>query len=1034
MNMAMPDRLIYRTLTFLGLAFLIGSSLGTRAAERVDFNRDVRPILSGHCFQCHGPDANKRKAGLRLDIESAAKGKSDGEAVIIPGRPEESKLISRIFAHDADELMPPTETKKPLSEKQRQILRSWILEGAEYQAHWAFLPISQAEPPELQESGTTRNAIDQFVQHRFASLKLSPSPEADPGVLVKRIYIDLIGLLPSPTEVESFKAAYARNPDDAVKNLAEKLLPTSAHGERWGRHWLDQARYADSHGYSIDGDRIMWPFRDWVICAIRDDMPFDQFTIEQLAGDLLPNPSKAQLIATGFHRNTLINQEGGTDNEQFRNEEVADRVNTTGAVWLGLTVGCAQCHTHKFDPITQQEYFELFAFFNHTEDVNNTGPTVEVHEGELLMDKPDPELLKLLAAANQNVGKLERSKGKRQTAWEKTYLAASGQSGTPKWNRLKPVKIRTENGSPLELLDDQSLLGQTRQAAQENYFVSYDTAGVAQLSAVRLRVLPHDSLPKNGPGLAGNGNFVLTRVEVRLDGEEIPLVSADADHAQPRFPIQNVIDGDSETGWAINIGKGTAKGMTMNREHEAQFVFAKPIEPQGRPLEIILRHEKNNHYNIGRFAIDASPTAPAPIKSAKLLAALNTNVKDRTDDHKKLVSAEFAKADGELKSAKAKVAKLRRDLGLGTAVRAMITRELTKPRETYIHIRGSFLRKDKETGLLNPGVPAFFPALATEKHSKVPYANRLDLARWLVNTNNPLTARVTVNRVWMRYFGQGLVETENDFGTQGAYPTHPELLDWLARYFMDSGWSLHALHKLIVSSATYRQSSHQRADRQGLDERNLLLSRQNRIRFDAEIIRDTALSASGLLTRKIGGPSVRPPQPEGVYAFTQTKKKWTVDMGANRFRRGLYTRFYRSAPYPMLTTFDAPDFQSVCTARPRSNTPLQSLTIANDAAFFELAQGLAKRLLDEVKGTGSPANRERVRKAFQYCFCRLPSSSELAAVAAFQEQQEKRFESDDAAAKSVAPAAASNYPLHVAASWTALTRALMNTDEFITRE
>ncbi|MBG86137.1 MAG: hypothetical protein CMO80_04465 [Verrucomicrobiales bacterium] len=1011
---------------------LVLASTAASAAE-IDFNRDVRPILSRNCFHCHGPDEEERKAGLRLDVESAAKKTTDGVAGIVEGKPDESLIIQRIFATDADDRMPPPEAKKTLTKKQKQILRNWIAQGAEYQDHWAFLPIKRSKPPAVRKKNFVRNPIDQFVLEKLGNNRIEPSPEADAGTLAKRIYIDLVGLLPSPDEVSAFRKAFAKDRDEAVKSLATRLLPTDAHGERWGRHWLDQARYADSQGYTIDGDRIMWPYRDWVIRAIRDNMPFDRFTIEQLAGDLLPNPTKAQLVATGFHRNTLINQEGGTDNEQFRNEEVVDRVNTTGAVWLGLTLGCAQCHTHKFDPITHQEYFEMFAFFNHTEDVNNTGPTVEVYQQELLLDKLDPKIQAQLNHAKMIVSRLERTKSERQEDWEYAYLKKTAEARPAVWSVLRPVEFTTQNGSLLEQLSDHSLLGKIRQAAQEHYFVGYDTGDAESIAAIRLRVLPHKSLPKNGPGLAGNGNFVLTRVIVKLGDREIPIVSADSDHAQPRFPILNVIDGKKETGWAINVGRGTPKGVKMNTEHEAQFTLAKPIKPDGKPLRVELWHEKNNHYNIGRFAIDASPNAPPPVKSVKLIAALKTQGNKRTADQKKLLTAEFAKADGDLKAAKADVSRVQRQLGFGPSAKAMITRELKSPRETYVHIRGDFLRKDKERGKLLPGVPAVFPAPNVAKHERVAYANRLDLARWLVSTNNPLTARVTVNRVWMRYFGRGLVETENDFGTQGTYPTHPDLLDWLAHYLMDNDWSMHALHKLIVSSATYRQSSNHRPDLNSVDKHNLLLARQNRIRYDAEIIRDVALSASGMLTRKTGGPSVRPPQPAGVYAFTQTKKNWTPDTGANRYRRGMYTRFYRSAPYPMMTTFDSPDFQSVCTSRPRSNTPLQSLTMANDETFFEFAQGLASRLLKDVEGTGTPADRERVTRAFEYCFCRKPSGSELDSVVEYLEQQRERFETDVEAAKTIAGKSLASKPVQ-GASWVALSRGLMNTDEFITRE
>ncbi|MBL6765592.1 MAG: DUF1549 domain-containing protein, partial [Verrucomicrobiae bacterium] len=666
-----------------------GSSV---AAPRVDFNRDVRPILGAYCVQCHGPDERERKAGLRLDLEETARRANEhGEIAIVPGEPAKSGLVRRIFSTDDAVRMPPPETKKRLTEAQRETLRTWIGQGAEYSEHWAFLPISDPPLPDVKGTDWVRNGIDHFILARLEREKIAPSTEASAGTLIRRLYLDLTGLLPSPEAVVEFERAFEASTDAALEGLAGKLLPTDAHGERWGRHWLDQARYADSHGYTIDGDRIMWPYRDWVIRAIRDDMPFDQFTIEQLAGDLLPTPALSQLVATGFHRNTLINQEGGTDNEQFRNEEVVDRVNTTGAVWLGLTVGCAQCHTHKFDPITQREYFELFDFFNHTEDVNNQGPTVNVHAGELLGAKADPKRLAELKEAERALAELERSRTRRQAVWEKSWLAGLTIDSPADWEVMKPAAVRAEHGSNLTVLEDSSVLGAIGDAARENYFVDLQWGRIDPVAAIRLRVIPHESLPKQGPGLAGNGNFVLTELEVLQGDRTIAITRAEADHAQPGFPIVNVIDGDPETGWAINVGKGTPNGVKMNAPHEASFTFAEPVSAEGGPLRVVLHHEKNSHYNIGRFAIDASASEPAPLRSEKLLLAIKTEPAKRTEGQKKEIAAEFALADSELKSAKAAVETARRRLGYGSPVKAMVMRELSKPRDTYVHIRGDFL-------------------------------------------------------------------------------------------------------------------------------------------------------------------------------------------------------------------------------------------------------------------------------------------------------------------------------------------------------
>tara|TARA_R110002096_G_scaffold292391_4_gene486933 strand:- start:4720 stop:7716 length:2997 start_codon:yes stop_codon:yes gene_type:complete len=990
-------------------------------SNAVEFNRDIRPLLSDRCFQCHGPDEETVEAGLRLDSFEHATADLGGHAAIVPGDPEQSELLFRISEHAEDDIMPPLKSKKqPLTKSEIDLMRRWIKEGAQYQGHWSFEPIASVDPPSAGKNWAA-NPIDRFIARKLGEHTIKPAPPADPHTLAKRIAIDVIGLLPTPQQTKEFVAAYSKNRERALEAYADQLLASPHHGERWGRHWLDQARYADSNGYTIDGDRVMWPYRDWVIRAINDDLPFDQFTIEQLAGDLLNSPTKAQRVATGFHRNTLINQEGGTDNEQFRNEAVVDRVNTTGAVWLGLTLGCAQCHTHKFDPITHRDYFKMFAFFNHGVDVNNTGPTVEVGEGELFLGEIDPLLTQQVEKAKTTLAKLAKTRDQRQAAWEKSLKPEKGDAPTH-WTRRLPSTVKAAGGAPLQVMADASVLA-GKGAANEAYHVDLEPSPEA-VAAVRLQVLTEPRLPKNGPGLAGNGNFVLTEVELWNGDERVPVARVQADHSQPGYDAAGVIDQNPNTGWAINVGRGSSPGAKMNANHEVHLILAHPLPP-GTALRTVLRHEKNPHYNVGRFAIDVSSTIPAPTHHEQLLAALQIPKKERTDSQKKLLSTQFDREDQARKETEQELAALRQKMGLGKEnARAMVMADLKKPRETYIHIRGDFLRKDQETGLLHPDVPEVLPPLTTD--AELP--TRLDLARWLVSDANPLTARVTVNRVWMRYFGLGLVETENDFGTQGTFPTHPELLDWLANWFRtDAGWSMKKLHKLIVTSATYQQSSHHRPELMEIDARNLLLARQNRLRFDAEIIRDAALGASGLLFPQIGGPSVRPPQPTGVYAFTQTSKNWVDDRGSNRYRRALYTKFYRSAPYPMLSTFDVPDFQTVCTRRERSNTPLQALTVANSLALFEMAKGLSERLLREAD---SP--EERITLGFELCYARQPSEREMDVISSFQISQRAQFALDLPSAKLVATEGATD--VAESASWTAVARALINTDEFITRE
>jgi hypothetical protein len=1008
---------VVRSVVFVAAFIAPGLSLCRLSAadrDKVRFNRDIRPILSDRCFLCHGPDEKHREADLRLDVrESAVDDRGDG-AAIVAGAEAKSLLMSRVLSDDDDLRMPPPSSSKPrLSAEEIDLLRRWIDQGAEYEDHWAFLPVESIKPPKVKNRSWPRNAIDRFVLQRLEEEGIKPALEADRATLIRRVYLDLLGLLPEPSAVAEF-IDDAR--DDAYERLVDRVLDNPHYGERWGRHWLDQARYADSNGYTVDGERSMWPFRDWVIKSLNDDMPFDQFTIEQLAGDLLPEPTKQQLVATAFHRNTLINEEGGTDREQFRNEAVVDRVNTTAAVWMGLTLGCAQCHTHKFDPISQREYFQMFAFFNQCEDVNNRGRTVQVVRGELFGRPIEPKTPVESAEAI----------AKRQAEWEPRELArleeAASSAMKPEWKPAEYVEFETETGAGLQRLPDNSLLADGRGAFNDTYRILVNTQ-LAKVAAIRLRVLPHDSLPRGGPGMAPTGNFVLTDFEVTLDGKELPIAEAFADIEQKKFPITAAFDDQPKTGWAVNVGSAAA----WHTAHEAVFVFDKPVLTKGKPIQVRLLHDWKEQYTIGRFDLAFCVDAPGLNETEQLLLrALRTPPDRRNPLDISKVAAAFARSDGG--------AKKKPPISASDAIAdVMIMRDREQQRETFVQLRGDFLRLDKEAGPMSPGVIAAVQRAFGKKSPT--FATRLDLARWLVDPANPLTSRVTVNRMWMRYFGRGLVETDEDFGSQGSPPTHPELLDWLARQFVQGGWSMKQMHRLIVSSATYRQSSQARPELATIDPLNRLLARQNRVRVEGEIVRDAALGASGLLVDEIGGPSVRPPQPEGVYAFTQNKKKWDAATGDDRYRRGLYTVFFRSAPYPLLTTFDSPDFQTTCTRRVRSNTPLQALTIANDPAFIEMARGLAKRLC--LKAAGSSATVDDCLKlAWVLCLSRAPSNEQLDILRSYYERQRAAFQQDENAANELIGDAFDNtkLPSAEAAALVCVARAILNTDAFITRE
>ena len=618
---------------------------------------------------------------------------------------------------------------------------------------------------------------------------------------MRRVWLDLLGLVPPPDEVERF----VRDEDPrAYEALVERLLASPHYGERWGRHWLDQARYADSNGYTIDAEREVWPYRDWVIQALNEDMPFDRFTVEQLAGDLLPGATRAQLVATGFHRNTLINQEGGTDPEQFRVESVMDRASTTGAVWLGLTVGCAQCHAHKFDPISQREYYELLAFFNSTEDVNDRGPTVPVVRGEMF-GRPQTEPDAPPARCATELAGL-------RAAWEREELArreAAASAEPAVWTSVQYVKFTTGSDAPLKLLDDNSLIVDKPPAPQE-MFQTIALTTLPQVAAVRLRVLADPALPHGGPGRAEDGSFMLTDFEFQADGVEQGFSWARADQAQAGHPVAAAIDDDTHSGWAIGARPDSQPDAppdappTTGANHEAVLVFSHPIAPVGKTLQVRLYHDGPANHLIGRFALDFSPTPPplAPDETDRqLLTALQSPAAERTPEQNELLAAAFLRAEPRART---------RDKRphLVTALQ-MVMRERAEPRPTFTLTRGDFTRPDTAAGPLQPGVlravaPAFQPAGQP--------ATRLDLARWLVHPDNPLTPRVAVNRIWMRYFGRGLVETDEDFGSQGAAPTHPALLDWLAGELVRSGWSQKHVHRLIVSSAAYRQSSRQSAE------------------------------------------------------------------------------------------------------------------------------------------------------------------------------------------------------------------------------
>ena len=983
------------------LCWSVAIVTGGAADDRIDFNRDVRPILSNYCFECHGPDAEQRQADLRLDERSSAIAATNDGAAIVPGSAAVSGLVERITSPDKDLLMPPAESGKRLNDRHIAILKQWIDQGATYAKHWSFEPVSRPETPDAVPMDWPKNAVDTFILARLNAAGIEPSTEADEATLIRRVYLDLLGLLPSTVQVDVF---VSDTEPRAYERMLDEVLQSQHFGERWGRHWLDQARYADSHGYTNDNERSIWPYRDWVIEAFNRDLPFDQFTTEQLAGDLLDNPTLAQKVATGFHRNTLINSEGGTKADQFRDEQVKDRTDTTGLVWMGLTVGCAKCHSHKFDPVSQAEYYQLYAFFNSTVDRNSVTPIVQVPS--VAQTKQLDDLAALKATLSERLAS-DKTVDQRQSNWE-TDIVAEAKNATAEtddgmsWQVL-PLSGKSTKDATLESLDDRSLLVMGPTADSEEYH-STALSPLTKIRSVRLEALTDDSLPLKGPGRAGNGNFVLSEFWFRTgDGRELRFSRAGAEHSQADYGVPQAIDGKGDTGWAIN---GAPEG-SLNHNRTAWFVLPETLEVEADHALTFNMQFTQKGYSIGRYRLSISSDEwvdrPGVAQLAKLIT-VEPN-KRSTEQSEKLRKAfiqsdpELADVDRQLTETTKKFDAIERSIPT-----TMIFQELEMPRQAYLQVRGDFLRHGEN---VQPDVPGVLPGLPSADR----VLNRLDLAKWLLSKEHPLTARVRMNRIWMRLFGRGLVETENDFGTQGTLPSHPELLDWLAAEFMQQGWSTKAMLRLLMTSAAYRQSSATRPDLASIDPQNRLLARQSRLRVEAEIIRDLALAVSGKLSHRIGGPGVYPPQPDGVYAFTQRMKNWKTSQDEDRFRRGMYTFFYRSAPYPMLSTFDVPKFNQVCTSRDRSNTPLQSLTLANSEALFELAENFGRRIIAE----GGDTDLDRLQFAFRTSFARRPTTAEVARLHDYVQNVRQRFSEEDKV-------------------WTAVARVIMNLDEFVTRE
>jgi hypothetical protein len=1199
----------------------------------------VRPILAQYCFRCHGPDDQHREAGLRLDTREGATAKLEsGEHAIVPQRLDASELVRRIESLDDETRMPPPATKKRLSDAERAVLKRWIAAGAGYQPHWAFVAPRSTPLPEVTQRTWTRGPLDRYVLERLERAALPPSPEADRHTLARRASLDLVGVPPELDQVAEF---VGDSGPDAYERYVDRLLASPHYGERWARRWLDLARYADTNGYEKDRPRSIWPYRDWVIRQLNADLPYDQFTVEQIAGDMLPGATLDQRVATGFHRNTMLNEEGGIDPLEFRFHAMVDRLGTTGTTWLGLTIGCAQCHTHKFDPIKHTEYFGLFALLNNA-------------------DEPEIDVVDPATAARR--AELERQIAAAETALADQFPIAIDM----KWTPLTSVEATTASGGKLERLDDGSLLAVGDVPATDTYTVTFETDSDAFL-ALRLEALTHPTLGSQGPGRTQHGNFVLSEIQVtttpKVGGEtrKIAIAHATADIEQPMFPVAAAFDGNPNTGWGIH-----APDQPLNRDRAAVFHFAAPPTQSPTRWTVTLRQEQGGGHLMGRFrlslgtAVDAAsgeagdgvktksppqsltdrrranlerrfqawrdeqskrattwltPRPEATKSDLPLLTVLEDHSILSSGDQSKsdlfeiafdnlptgvtavrleaiaderlpkhgpgrvyyegphgdfflsqiglasvepdgqLVDREFGNASHsfanggngaaaaiddnkqtgwsvnggqgrthwavfnlktptpaagrlvvrllceryyaanlgrfrlsfttapqamasttppemetllasplatetidqrtrllryflslapELSGQRQAIEELRKQMPTAPTSLVFVERPANNPRATHRYHRGEFLQPRER---VEAGVPVVLPPLPPDAPR-----DRLTFARWLASPDNPLTGRVAMNRQWAAVFGRGIVRTTEDFGYQGEAPSHPELLDWLALEFVRQEWSMKRMHRVMVTSATYRQSSRADAERLARDPRNELLGRGPRARLEAELVRDAVLQASGLWSRRIGGPSVFPPQPENVTTEgAYGRLNWATSTGGDRYRRGLYTFAKRTAPYAMFTTFDGPSGEACVARREQSNTPLQALTLLNDTVFLEAARSLG----DWAAAREAESDEARAAWLFNRCLSRPPSPSELSLVTRFYASQASRFAAGELnpallvgpEPPVVASHAASSGPSGAAlgaasgvnsvarrAAWTATARAILNLDEMITKE
>jgi len=1059
--------------------------------ERVDFSKDVYPLFKRSCFECHGP--SQQAGGLRLDSRAGALG---GKRVVIrPGKPESSELLRRIsLAKGHAGVMPAR--GDVLEPQQIALIRDWIRQGASWPAqvsaaqHWSYVPPRRPPLPRVSNVKWCRNPIDYFIMARLDRAGLRPSPEAERAVLLRRVSLDLTGLPPSPAELDAF---LADNSPTAYEKVVDRLLASPEFGPRWARPWLDLARYADSHGFQRDDLREIWPYRDWVINALNADMPFDQFTIEQLAGDLLvaeatgrrENGStpltadlQSKLIATGFHRNAPTNVEAGTEPEETRTNQVIDRVNTTAAVWLGSTLECAQCHDHKYDPISQSDYFRFFAYFNSTAleadradpkapgSIRFLGPSLPINEPSQQAEQA--RLTAGLAEIDRQIA-ARKSALSADPAWEAALSKQVGQGVEE--HPLEILDFDSAGGSPHRMLPDSSVLLVDEAPDRDTYTIRARGVGKT-ITGFKLEALTDPSLPGMGPGRgdAVRPNFVLNTFAVAGEsptgGSPMPirLRNARADFSQANMPVAGAIDNDPKTAWAIN--------PRFHTPHWATFETEKPVVlSEGAFLRFTLVQNYGGGRTIGRLRLSALSGAPGTATlPAAVAQALRVPREQRSATQRDALLDFALLSDSEALRLRSDRAALDTRLKGLRPASTLVMQELPLPRKSYVFRRGAYTDRGPE---VSPGTPSVFGARPDTPAGASP--SRLGLARWLVSPGNPLVGRVTVNRWWAELFGHGIVRTVEDFGVKGEPPTHPELLDWLAAWFgteervnetmgqrsngkQEGGrtgtpasqrridplthssidpppgaWRLKRLLRLIVTSATYRQSSRVTPALLARDDQNRLYARGPRFRLDAEAIRDNALAVAGLLSRKQGGPPVRPYQPDGLWTkIGGDRVDYVTSPGEDRYRRGVYVVWKRAAPYPSFMNFDASARLACTVKRSRSNTPLQALTLLNDPVYVEAAAALARRVITECP---APDLEARLHYAFRLCLARTPAVNERQVL---RRLYAARLQAGtDAAGAQADPIVAELRPASVPAAefeaWHAVSTALLNLDEMVTK-